>query len=297
MIKEKMPTRKIDIDDIDITNTDVDYYDGDIAIFDNIKDMTNIGPLYTKMNIVILCNNGNIQFDINDRTLTLHQGELMICTPNIMLDNYIVSFNFECKILCLSTSVINALLREKIEQLNNYIYSRKTNVLQLPYEDKEQFLYYYGLIKYKMEHKKRTNQHLIMHSIIRAMLLDVCCLFDDYISDDHVRVSHMNVLFRKFLNMLSNSPIKRIPVEKYASSLSITPKYLSYICSVCSDKTPSEWIGQYMQEDIRYNLCYTDLSIKEISIKLGFNNISHFGTYVRKHFGISPKLVRLIGRE
>ena len=60
MIKEKMPTRKIDIDDIDITNTDVDYYDGDIAIFDNIKDMTNIGPLYTKMNIVILCNNGFI---------------------------------------------------------------------------------------------------------------------------------------------------------------------------------------------------------------------------------------------
>ena len=34
------------------------------------------------------------------------------------------------------------------------------------------------------------------------------------------------------------------------------------------------------------------MSIKEISAQLDFPNISFFGKYVRKHFGLSPKNYR-----
>ena len=60
------------------------------------------------------------------------------------------------------------------------------------------------------------------------------------------------------------------------------------LCLKYSNKTASEWIVQYTIEDIRFYLRNSNLSIKEISGKLGFANMSHFGSYVRKHLGVSP---------
>jgi transcriptional regulator GlxA family with amidase domain len=51
----------------------------------------------------------------------------------------------------------------------------------------------------------------------------------------------------------------------------------------------------YTVEDIRFYLKNTTLSIKEISAILGFANMSHFGSYVRKHLGVSPSVIR--GKE
>ena len=43
---------------------------------------------------------------------------------------------------------------------------------------------------------------------------------------------------------------------------------------------------------MRHALKSTTLTIKEISDSLGFASISHFGSYVRRHFGMSPSKVR-----
>ena len=63
-------------------------------------------------------------------------------------------------------------------------------------------------------------------------------------------------------------------------------------CQQYSDKAASEWINQYVVEDVRHALKSTTLTIKEISDSLGFASISHFGSYVRRHFGMSPSKVR-----
>ena len=64
------------------------------------------------------------------------------------------------------------------------------------------------------------------------------------------------------------------------------------LCLKYSNKTASEWVAQYTVEEIRFYLKSTDLSIKEISALMGFSNMSHFGSYVRKHFGVSPSEYR-----
>ena len=69
-----------------------------------------------------------------------------------------------------------------------------------------------------------------------------------------------------------------------------------------------DWITQYCKEDIRYYLCHTDLTVKEVCTKhylchtdltvkevctkLGFTNLSFFGSYVRKCFGVSPSALK-----
>ena len=42
-----------------------------------------------------------------------------------------------------------------------------------------------------------------------------------------------------------------------------------------------DWITQYCKEDIRYYLCHTDLTVKEVCTK-----------HVRKCFGVSPSALK-----
>ena len=44
--------------------------------------------------------------------------------------------------------------------------------------------------------------------------------------------------------------------------------------------------------DVRYQLKYSQKSIKEIADYLDFPNISFFGKFVRRHVGCSPKEYR-----
>jgi len=292
MNAKKLIIQEVDIEQLNQGNPIVDYSDGDIVIIDNVSDLIEISPLYAKMNFIILCSKGKIQFDINDSKIMLYQDEMLLSASNVILDNYMISVDFECKILCLSDRIMKGLLRSELDKWNLMIYIRKRNVVKLPTESKEQFRLYYSLIKYKMEHP-HDGQSLIMQSIVRAMLLDVCQLLESSAStqDDH-KISRGRVLFNRFLDILSHDHVKRHPVSNYALDLCVTPKYLSMICSKYSGKSASEWIVEYTMEDIRYYLFHTDFSIKEISNKLGFVNLSLFGTFVRKHFGESPTKLR-----
>ena len=92
--------------------------------------------------------------------------------------------------------------------------------------------------------------------------------------------------------MLTTEEVKRQPVSVYAARLNITPKYLTMVCTRYSGKSAMDRITQYCKEDIRYYLCHTDLTVKEVCTKLGFTNLSFFGSYVRKCFGVSPSALK-----
>lgn len=293
MKNNKLELREVDLNTLNSGNTKVDYYDGDIAIVDNISDLTNVAPLYAKMNFITLCCKGRIQFNINDTPLMLNEQQILLSAPYVILDNYLFSPDFECKIVCLSDDIIHAMLGDKVSDWNISVHNQRTNILSLPQEDQEQFVYYYELIKFKMNHQDRRNNTIAMQAIIQAMLFDVLGLLDQSkLRDKNDAPSHGKTLFNEFLHLLSSKETKHQPVDNYASELNITPKYLTMLCSKYSGRPASDWIVQYTKEDIRYNLLHTDLSVKEISAKLGFPNISFFGSYVRRHFGMSPTQFR-----
>ena len=43
---------------------------------------------------------------------------------------------------------------------------------------------------------------------------------------------------------------------------------------------------------IKQLLLYSDMSIKEVASEMGFENLSFFGKYVKKHLGLSPNHYR-----
>ncbi len=99
-------------------------------------------------------------------------------------------------------------------------------------------------------------------------------------------------LYQRFSTLLIESYPKPREVQWYADALSVSPNYLARVVKQISGKSTMEWINEAIMTDIRTSLIHTDESIKEISARLGFNNPSFFGKYVKKHSGLSPKRLR-----
>ena len=276
-----------------VQNPLVDYHDGEVAILDNVKGLQNIDSMKLDLDAVILCTKGHKQLEMGVHPLLLHENDVIVCPHGVILDNYMISPDFECKILCLSEHIMRQLLRANAKTWETSVYINRQFVFTLEPEHAEQFQLYYALIRSKINHKQMTYQKETIQSLLQALLLDLTATMQqNEVSKGQNDLSHKKQIFQQFLNLLTSTEPKRQTVRYYASQLNITPKYLSNICKEYSDKSPLKWIEQYVLDDIRYDLKNTDMTIKEIANHLGFCNLAFFGSFVRHHFGVSPKYLR-----
>ncbi|MCR4603121.1 MAG: helix-turn-helix transcriptional regulator [Prevotella sp.] len=241
--------------------------------------------------MIAICSSGKQLLTAKGKKIELSAGSVLICPPNIRITGEDHSDDFECKVICVSDHINRGLLRDKIDVWHNVIYIEQTNIIEMPEANMKDMGFYFSLIHSKLKQQPSAANNEIILALLRAFLLELCYIFEltsDSITLHEKKLSQGKVLFNRFLTLVSNSDIKRQPITFYAGQLAITPKYLTMLCLKYSNKTASEWVAQYTMEEIRYYLKSTDLSIKEISARMGFSNMSHFGSYVRKHVGFSP---------
>lgn len=278
---------------IDFSNLIVDYADGDVVTYDRVKDIMRLYPQKPMNNMIAFCNSGQARIRAGGRSFDIKAGDVMICPPNVKIDDNSYSDDLECRVLCLSDHIIQGLLRDRIEVWHHAVYINQLNIINTSSVCCEEFRFYYSLIRSKIVNHKEGAPKEILLALIRAFLLELCFILENtHTIDKEQKLSQGKVLFNRFLSLISSSDVKRQPISYYAGQLAITPKYLTMLCLKYSDKTASEWVQQYTIEEIRFYLKSSNLSIKEISAKLGFSNMSHFGSYVRKHIGVSPSEFR-----
>jgi YesN/AraC family two-component response regulator len=167
-------------------------------------------------------------------------------------------------------------------------------VIRLEQDEVDLVLKYYELLVFKMEHQDMNFGRETVRDIIRCFAYDLLSNITKHFSqsdgDDMLRQSDR--IFRKFMLLLAeNSNVNR-SVKSYADELCVSPKYLTSVCRKHSDYTAGELIAASVVGRIKQLLLYSDLSIKEVAAEMGFDNLSFFGKYVRKHLGLSPNHYR-----
>lgn len=278
---------------IDFSNTVVDYNEGDVVIYDHVDVLSRSYPLKPKTTLLGICCQGKITLTVNGKVLEFNPGDVFVCPPNVKVEKSEHGDDLDGRAISLSDHIIQGLLRDKMETWNHMVYINRVYKISLGESCAQEIDLYYQLLRSKLENKRRTPSYSILQALLRAMLLDLCNVLEDVDGPvDEQKPSQGKMLFNRFLSMISNNEVKRQPIATYAGELAITPKYLTMLCLKYSDKTASDWVIQYTTEDIRFYLKNSNLSIKEISAKLGFSNMSHFGSYVRKHMGVSPSEFR-----
>ena len=278
---------------IELGNFAVDLNEGDVVVFDSVKDISPLYPLKPMTTLIAACFQGWQTMSANGQIIELREGTILICPPNLRISGGDHSPDFECKVVCVADQLVRTLLRDKVDCWHHAIYVNQANLVPMIPSSREDLRFYFSLMRSKLKRDNPAQPYEIFLALLRSFLLEMCFMMEQShgVKSDQ-RLSQGKVLFNKFLSLISNSQVKRQPISVYASQLAITPKYLTMLCLKYSNKTASEWVSQYTVEEIRYYLRSTDLSIKEISAHMGFANMSHFGSYVRKHLGVSPSEFR-----
>ena len=283
---------------IDFHNLVVDYSCDEVEVFDRVRDVARLYPTKSMDNLIVMCTHGDMTMKVSDHSFGMHAGDVMICPPRVKITDIVYSDDFDSRVIRISNHLVQSLLSDKIEIWHHAVYTSQLSVMPMSDVNKEEFYFYFSLIRSKMRNNVNARPCEILLALLRALLLDICFVLEH--AEGLVKerkLSQGKLLFNRFLNLLSNSEVKRLPISYYAGQLAITPKYLTMVCQKYSDKTASEWVAQYTIEEIRFYLKSTELSIKEISAKMGFSNMSHFGSYVRKYFGMSPSEYRYSNKE
>ena len=269
--------------------TSTDYTDNDIAILGDFKNLLFNKYFKLNANIYVVCVKGRLQININTQKYAIYPGEMLICMPNMILSNCTTSSDFKGAMGSLSTQITQKYLHKSSDIWNKAFYISQNPVVRIDKDRVQLFDLYYKVIRARMKQAEQPYYKEVIRSLIRTMLYELLADLNQLSTPPESQmVKRSNILFKRFLDLLACTEVKKRSISYYAGKLCVTPKYLSTVCKKVSGKTAFEWINDYVVEDIKYFLKYSNKSIKEISEHQDFPNISFFGKYVKTHLGTSP---------
>lgn len=274
--------------------SEVDYMDECIAIHTDIREVPFVnGSLRMDMVMIVGCAQGKMQGELNAVSYTIQQNELIVCLPNDVITGCMLSPDFSGMVLCLSQ---RGLLEQFPEsELWNKVFRLSENHVVKASPESLQMLRHYGeALQAKLNGGKTPYYREIVVSLVKAALYELLGNVGEPAASpcSGRLVTQREVLFKRFVELISSIPVKPRSVTWYADRLCVTPKYLSTVCKQVSGKTALAWINEYMLADVRHWLKNSNKTIKEVADLLHFPNNSFFGKYCRTHFGMSPSEFR-----
>jgi len=102
----------------------------------------------------------------------------------------------------------------------------------------------------------------------------------------------MELLERQFpIDYPRAALVLRTPTD-YANRLSVHVNHLNKVIKETTGKTTSVLIAERIVKEAVQYLQHSNLSISEMAFGLGFESVSYFSKFFRKHTGKSPTEVR-----
>ncbi len=284
---------QLDFTDVAQVYHDLKYNDGEIAFADNI---TNIPGLMKQFQVnfiaYLMVLDGTMSLELNTVPYTLEKNNSLFIDRKMVIDNVRHSNDFRCLICAMSADVGFGFFNKSL--MHSVMHIMTNPVIKLDQNEVDLMIRYYELLTFKMEHPEMNFGRETMRDIIRCFAYDLLSNINRRLiqgsEDDMLRQSDR--IFRRFMLMLAANKSANRSVQSYAQELCISPKYLTSVCRRHSEYTPSELIATSVISRIKQLLLYSDLSIKEVAGEMGFDNLSFFGKYVKKHLGLSPNHYR-----
>ena len=289
---EKNRITELDLNDVPQMYHNLQYNDGEIYFADNITSIPGLMKQF-KVNFIayVMVTEGRLSLDMNGINYHLDRNSSLFVDRKVLIDNVWHTENFNCVICAMSTSIGFGFFNKSL--LQSIMHIMANPVIKMEQAEVDLMMKYYDLLVFKMEHQEMNYGRETVRDIIRCFAYDLLSNINKHLnhdSDDMLRQGDR--IFSRFMLLLADNTSVNRSVKSYADDLCVSPKYLTSVCRKHSQSTASELIATAVVSRIKQLLLYSDLSIKEVANEMGFDNLSFFGKYVKKHLGLSPNHYR-----
>ncbi len=247
-----------------------------------------------RMNFIVmaLCQSGHANYTIDTRQQIVNPGDLLFISERHVVDQFEATPDFKCQCLMVSTDYYHSFIQNVKNMSSLLLFSMNYPVVQLTSREQEVFNNYFEVISQKMSESHHHYRKELVKSLLLAMFYDMSNVIYRVERKSARPQTRADVLFSQFIKLLDENYRMQHRVSWYAETMCITPKYLSQIVSQVSNRTPNEWIENYILLELRVLLRNSGKSIKEISDYMNFPNQSFLGKYFKERMGIGPKEYR-----
>ena len=252
--------------------------------------------------LMLLCQSGRLRIDVQEQVIDMQPNDLLFTTPRDVVGHYMSAPDTAC-IICVTPlrmmkDVVFSCLRTENNWYDKFEYIKRNPLLHLT-DTELQLLGGYAQTIYLHHQVYGTTIDRVVQQLKQAVISEFMLLMDRHMIQDKEYISSLErvvdanssrgqQLFYQFAQLLSNNYMRRLPVGWYADELSITAKYLTFICRQTIGKTPSSLIDEVMMQEIKKRLLDTNDTIKEIAYAMNYGSASSFCKFFRQKMGISP---------
>lgn len=222
------------------------------------------------------------------------------------VDNYVVSENTFC-FMPAHTITFNALGSQDVEGFMCHFDDSIINLEHHPFLRNLDFLNFTGYplihiskdylptilqLLYRIEQEFKSNltdKYLLIQSYLITLFLEL----NRFAKNETTPTSDTNsIIAEKFKKLLHLHIQTKQKVIDYAELLFVTPNHLNKCVKKATNKTVSEWIDEMIILESKVLLSQSNLSIAEISFKVGIDDQSYFGRLFKKKTSLSPSEYR-----
>ncbi|HEY4326704.1 MAG TPA: helix-turn-helix transcriptional regulator [Mucilaginibacter sp.] len=209
-----------------------------------------------------------------------------------MVPGQVHSWNFDGKVdgyvINFSTSFFQSFLL-KSDYLENFPFFSGTPadaVIELPELLQAEIIGLFEKLIKLSEDNRRMSVDLIKTIMLQLFILIATEKLAHHPSN---LTSYNYTLLKNFQKLIDlNFTTMKLPKE-YAEMLFITPNHLNALCKVALDISAGEVIRNRVVLEAKRHLINLDLSVTEISYRLGFADNSYFTKFFKKQAGITPE--------
>ncbi|RZJ91035.1 MAG: AraC family transcriptional regulator, partial [Chryseobacterium sp.] len=197
----------------------------------------------------IYCQSGSIRFVFNGQRYQSRKGEFVFWLAGLTVSELSFSANFKATILFVDSDLLTANLPSATASIDSIIHSKEFPILHPDKKDKDKILKNFQLLN---DISQETNHRFFEEALklqMQLFLLEMWHIFEDEL-DRRKRSLQSGTLYERFIQLVQEHCMKQREVQFYSDKLSITPKYLNYICKVNTGITASEWIQRNAKERI-----------------------------------------------
>lgn len=134
-------------------------------------------------------------------------------------------------------------------------------------------------------HRKEHREIELIQALLNVFILKCARLSENF----PMLETQKSDLYADFRMSLKKNFDKEHHVKFYADLLNVSASILNLAVKKTTSKTPKQLIDEHLVLEAQRLLCWSDISGKEMSWKLGFETDSYFNKFFKKHTGLTPK--------
>jgi AraC-type DNA-binding domain-containing proteins len=192
-------------------------------------------------------------------------------------EGYVVLFNMD--LFNQSNFVYKGLSSKKIltSMVKPYVY--------ISPDESEELKLLFETIMSERRKNIESNKELVAIKVIELLLACERLLIEEQNADPQPASGDLIIRFRE---LLETNYVNERSVAFYASELGVHPNHLNAVVKKVTGETAKEAIQNRLLIEIKFLLHSTNLSIKEISSQMGFNDPNYLSTVFNKYEHMTP---------